>query len=271
MGAVSQHYGSAGIVERVLAAIPGSDRPEFGLKAPDLFRFDQLHGRELVATKEHAARLSPGTSDHVLDVGSGIGGPARYMAHTFGCHVTGVDVTPQFVAAASRLTEACGLSELVQFLEADAVKLPLEDAAFDAATCFYVGMNLSDKPAVIREVHRVLKPGGRLIWTEVVLAGDQPALYPLPWARDESASFLVSADDLEGHFDAAGFAFSVVDETEAVIEHARQRAAARQEPTAEQRDANQIIMGPDFAERRAMFIRCLTEGRLRSVLIDASS
>ena len=271
MGAVAQHYGSAGIVERVLAAIPGSDRPEFELKATDLFRFDQLHGRELVATKEHAARLSPGTSDHVLDVGSGIGGPARYMAHTFGCHVTGVDVTPQFVAAASRLTEACGLSELVQFLEADAEKLPLEDAAFDAATCFYVGMNLSDKPAVIREVHRVLKPGGRLIWTEVVLAGDQPALYPLPWARDESASFLVSADDLEGHFDAAGFAFSVVDETEAVIEHARQRAAARQEPTAEQRDANQIIMGPDFAERRAMFIRCLTEGRLRSVLIDASS
>ena len=160
MGAVAQHYGSAGIVERVLAAIPGSDRPEFELKATDLFRFDQLHGRELVATKEHAARLSPGTSDHVLDVGSGIGGPARYMAHTFGCHVTGVDVTPQFVAAASRLTEACGLSELVQFLEADAEKLPLEDAAFDAATCFYVGMNLSDKPAVIREVHRVLKPGG---------------------------------------------------------------------------------------------------------------
>lgn len=270
MGAVSQHYGSTGIVERVLAAIPGSDSPEFRLKAPDLFRFDQLHGRELVATQEHAARLSPGTSDCVLDVGSGIGGPARYFAHTFDCHVTGVDVTPQFVAAASQLTEACRLSELVQFLEVDAVKLPFENASFDAATCFYVGMNLSDKPAVIREAHRVLKPGGRFIWTEVVLAGEQPALYPLPWARDESASFLVKAPDLAGHFDAAGFTLSVVDETELVIEHARQRAAARQEPTAEQRDANQVIMGPDFAERRGMLIRCLTEGRLRSVLIEGS-
>ncbi len=190
------------------------------------------------------------------------------MAHTFGCHVTGVDVTPQFVAASSQLTEACGLSDLVEFREIDAVKLPFEDASFDAATCFYVGMNLSDKPGVIREVHRVLKPGGRFIWTEVVLAGDQGALYPLPWARDEGASFLVRAEDLADHF-AVGFTFSVVDETEAVIEHAKQRAAARQEITAEQRDANQIIMGPDFAERRAMFVRCLIEGRMRSVLIDA--
>ena len=179
MEAVSQHYGSTGIVERVLAAIPGSENPDFRLKAPDLFRFDQLHGRELVATREHAARLSPGALDHVLDIGSGIGGPARYMAHTFGCHVTGVDVTPQFVAASSQLTEACGLSDLVEFREIDAVKLPFEDASFDAATCFYVGMNL-DKPGVIKEVHRVLKPGGRFIWTEVVLAEGQSALYPLP-------------------------------------------------------------------------------------------
>jgi arsenite methyltransferase len=270
MGVVSQHYGSAGIVERVLAAIPGSEGPDFRLKAPDLFRFDQLHGRELVATKEHVARLSPKPSHRILDIGSGIGGPARYMAHTFGCHVIGIDVTPQFVAAASQLTEGCGLSDLAEFHELDAVKLPFEDASFDAATCLYVGMNLNDKPGVIREAYRVLKPGGRLIWTEVVLAGDQCALYPLPWARDENASFLVSAEDLANHFDAAGFTISVVDETEAIIEHARQRAAGRREISAEQRDANQIIMGPDFAERRAMFIRCVAEGRLNSVLIDAT-
>jgi len=170
MSTVTSHYGSDGIVERILAAVPDANN----LTARQLYPFDQLHGRELIATQDHAARLAPSSSDRILDIGSGIGGPARFLADTYGCSVDGVDLTQAFVEASGRLTELCGLSNKVRFHEANATKLPFADNSFDAAICFYVGMNIADKAAVIGQAFRVLKPRGRLIWTEAVLAGGDP-------------------------------------------------------------------------------------------------
>ncbi len=154
--------------------------------------------------KEHAARLAPSSADRILDIGSGIGGPARFLADTYGCSVDGVDLTPAFVEASARLTELCGLSDKIRFNEANAKRLPFADNSFDAAICFYVGMNIADKPAVIGQVFRVLKPRGRLIWTEAVLAGGDPH-YPLPWAVSPAASHLVDGETLKTLFVDAGF------------------------------------------------------------------
>jgi ubiquinone/menaquinone biosynthesis C-methylase UbiE len=130
---VKDHYGATDIVKRILAAAQHTDTYGSPLPADRLFPYDQLHGRELLATKEHAARLNPAADAHLLDIGSGIGGPARYFSSLFGCRVTGVDLTPSFVAAATELTGLTGLADTVEFIEGDVAKLPFDPGTFDHA------------------------------------------------------------------------------------------------------------------------------------------
>lgn len=264
------HYASAGIVERILAAIPYSVDGGAKLAPAQLFPFDQLHGRELLATREHTARLNAGAGQHVLDIGSGIGGPARYIASTYGSHVTGVDLTADFVAASKTLSRLCGLDNLVQFDHADATHLAYGDGKFDGAICFYVGMNLPQKQKVLDDVFRVLKPGGKLIWTEAVSQGDTPPHYPLPWAREPAGSYLSSREELEGMVKAEGFSIAATeDETTAHLELARQRQQSSATPPAGHMQANEVVLGADFAARRKNYIRSLADGHIASLLIDA--
>lgn len=268
MSNVTTHYGSDGIVERILAAI--SDAKPDKINAAQLYPFDQLHGRELIATRDHGGRLAPSPTDRILDVGSGIGGPARFLAATYGCQVDGVDLTPVFVEASGRLTMLSGLGDKVRFHEADAAKLPFADNTFNAAICFYVGMNIADKAAVIGQAFRVLKPGGKLIWTEAVLAAGEPN-YPLPWAVAPETSHLVDRDTLKTLFADAGFHIDeVIDETGEHVELAMQRASSGIIPSPAQRQANEIVLGTEFVQRRKNYIRSLSEGRLASLAIIVS-
>ena len=264
---VQDHYGATDIVERILAAVPWAKTDGTPLLAEQLFPFDQLHGRELLATRDHAAKLNPARGARLLDVGSGIGGPARYFATVFGCRVTGCDLTPQFVAAATELTRLTGLDDEADFVAADAADMPFEAETFDHGYCFYVGMNLPDRPAVLRECFRVLKPGATLLWTEVTSRAGEPH-YPLPWARDASGSHVDPVETLVRHFGDTGFeVLSVDDETQAHIELARQMKASGASPTADRHQANQVVLGPDFVERRVNYIRSLAEGALASTVI----
>lgn len=265
---VQQHYGSADIVARILAAVPW-DPGDPVLTAPQLYPFDQFHGRELAATQDHAARLSPDATAHLLDIGAGIGGPARYLAATFGCTVTGIDLTPSFVTAAQELTALCGLADKVDFAQGDAANLPFADAQFDHATCFYVGMNLPDKTSVFAQACRVLQPGGKLIWTEVS-AGTGTPIYPLPWAREPQASHVEPRDSLVAKCSDAGFMVDqVIDETDLQLELAQKIRASGQHPSDGQNQANAVVLGADFAERRRNFIQSMGQGLIRSTLILA--
>ncbi|MER9742736.1 MULTISPECIES: class I SAM-dependent methyltransferase [unclassified Mesorhizobium] len=268
MSNVTSHYGSGGIVERILSAVP--DARAGSLAAKQLYPFDQLHGRELIATQDHAARLAPSAGDRVLDIGSGIGGPARFLAETYGCSVDGVDLTQAFVVASRRLTEFCGLGDKVRFHEADATRLPFADDTFDAAICFYVGMNIADKAAVIGQAWRVLKPKARLVWTEAVLADGEPH-YPLPWAVSAAVSHLVDRETLKVLFASAGFQVDdVIDETGDHVELALKRANSGIVPSPAQQQANAIVLGAEFVQRRKNYITSLSEGKLASMAIIAS-
>ena len=165
---------------------------------------DQFHTRGILATSELAGAAGIEPSTRVLDLGCGIGGPARYLAATFGCKVTGVDLSPDFIEAATYLTARCGLSDRVTFQVGDALHLPFEDAAFDAVFLQHVAMNIEDRTALYAEVRRILATGGRFATYDLVLR-DGDVVYPAPWARDASTSFLLSEGDTRTALEQAGF------------------------------------------------------------------
>ena len=175
-------------------------------------RFDQFHsgGSEAVDRILPSLRLAPGMT--VLDVGSGLGGPARQVARSTGCTVVGVDITPAYVEAAQELTHAAGLSEQVRFFCSDIAAF--DQAGFDAAYTMHVQMNVADKKTYFSEIARRLRPGACLATFEVCLGGDVQPTPPLPWSLDGSDSFLATPDELRATIQASGFELDEwVDET----------------------------------------------------------
>jgi ubiquinone/menaquinone biosynthesis C-methylase UbiE len=265
---VREHYASPDIIDRLLVAVAEAGYRTDKLAPEMLYPFDQLHGREIAATREHVERLRLKDGMQVLDVGCGIGGPARYMAATHDVTVTGIDVVPEFVATARDLTQRCGLDARVVFDEVNALAMPFQDESFDAALCLYVGMNIVEKAHLCREIRRVLKPGGRLVWSEVALGPIGPALFPLPWASVPADSYLIPPQVLRQTFVKAGFhVVDFVDETERFIQ-TRSGPTGIAAPAAQQ-VANQVVLGANFVERRQNFIRNMMEGRLVSILVEA--
>jgi ubiquinone/menaquinone biosynthesis C-methylase UbiE len=259
---IQRHYGGAAIVQRVLTAVGDSGHDVNRLAAEMLYPYDQFHWRSLAATRENAAKLNLEASMHVLDVGSGVGGPARYMASTFGCRVSGIDLTEEFVTAATELTERCRLSDKVVFRQGDALAMPFSDASFDAASCLNVAMNIKNKAELAREIRRVMKPRGRLVWTEATQGPGGPPHYPLPWARTPDISFLVSSRELRSAIEGAGLRIvEWTDETEATRAVFTQTGRSPQ-TSASSMISNQVIMGDDFAERLNNFGRNVLEERL---------
>jgi sarcosine/dimethylglycine N-methyltransferase len=105
---VEEHYASEGIIARVLAALRKVNGPDVPITPETLAPIDHFHGKGAVATEELAAMLQPKARDHLLDIGCGIGGPARWIAAKYGCRVTGVDLTPEFCEAARELNTSPG-------------------------------------------------------------------------------------------------------------------------------------------------------------------
>ncbi len=186
----------------VLAA-RGVDVHELDLA--DLGEVDQLHLRGIEGTRELARLAGLHAGERVLDLGSGLGGPARVLAAEFGCRVTGVDLTETFRAAAEALTERVGLGDHVRFQRADVTDLPLDDESFDAAWLVHASMNVADKPALYAEAFRVLRPGGRLALYEIFAGPGGAVEFPVPWADDPSISFLARQSEVRGWLLEAGF------------------------------------------------------------------
>ena len=144
-------------------------------------------------------------SDHILDIGSGIGGPARYFANRFGCRVTGIDLTPEFCDVARHLTQLLQLEDRIKFEVGNALAMPCADGSFDGAYSMNVSMNIDDKSAFYREILRVLKPGGWLALSEIAKGEGVELDYPTPWARSASTSFLSTPEETRRDLLRAGF------------------------------------------------------------------
>ncbi len=202
---VRKHYGTASLVERIGDALRQAGLAERRIDWSDLTPLDQFHVRGLGATKELAAALNLNSDAAVLDVGCGLGGPARFLAATYGCRVTGIDLSQPFVNAARMLTERAELSHRVSFVQANALDLPFAAESFDDGWTQHVAMNIADRATFYASIHRVIKPGGRLAIYDVLTGDAGSPIYPLPWARTAEVSFLLTPDAMRSALANAGF------------------------------------------------------------------
>ena len=255
---VRDHYRATGLVERLKAALTTFGAEDELLAPQQLAAVDQFHTRGLAATAELASLAGITAEMSVLDVGCGIGGPARFLAAIHGCRVTGIDLSEPFVDAARYLTKRTAQTEQVLFQVASALDLPVGGGSFDAALLQHVAMNISDRSRLYREIRRVLMPGARFATFDVVLAGEAPH-YPVPWARTPETSFLLTSAATRDAVEQAGFAtLAWHDDTEAARAWAAQLRASGPPPTPNLG----VVMGPGFAHLAANLGRNLLEGRL---------
>jgi sarcosine/dimethylglycine N-methyltransferase len=255
---VRSHYRATGLVERLKAALTvfgPEDRP---IAPQQLAPLDQFHTRGLAATSDLARSAGVEADMAVLDVGSGVGGPARFLAGNYGCRVTGIDLSEPFVEAARYLTERTGQTRQVSFKTANALDLPFGDGRFDAVFLQHVAMNIADRARLYREIRRVLRPGGRFATFDVVLGGGDPH-YPVPWARTPDTSFLMTAAATRDAIELADFrTLTWIDDTEAAKTWFAQMRASGPPPSPNL----SVLMGADFPQLIGNLARNLIEGRL---------
>lgn len=266
MNEVAKHYTESGnLADRIAEALAKAGKSVDAVTAADLGAVDEFHIRGRKATLELAAGLALTPNSRVLDIGSGLGGPARTLAEAYGCHVTGIDLTPEFCAAARTLSAWTGLSDRVEFHEGDATDLPFPSRTFDAAVTIHVAMNIAAKDRLYAEAFRVLKPGGRFAVYDVMQGEGGDILYPVPWARDPSISFVATPDEVAALLKNAGF--RVVERQDSTEESgewfkAMAAAVAKSGPPPV---SLALILG---ADRQAMVqnqVRNLSERRIRTV------
>ena len=264
------HYASGDLLARLNAALAedGADPAHPSVEA--LAPYDHFHGRGLEATEEAAGLMRAGASDHILDIGSGIGGPARYVARRFGCRVTGIDLTPEFCAVARHLTRLLGLDERVKFEVGDALAMPFPAASFAGAYSMNVSMNIADKPAFYREIHRVLKPGGWLVLSEIARGAGGDVDYPTPWAESAGTSFLATPEETRSGLRDAGFHIAglknVLERTLAYATRSREAVARGEKPPQR---AVMLIHGEAATAAMANTQRAFFDGRIMPIEVLA--
>ena len=262
--AIIAHYAPRALVKGVLEALQAAGKDLDALTPDDLAPLDEFHSRGRKATQELAERAALRTGERVLDIGCGIGGPARFLAARFGCQVTGVDLTPEYCRLATLLAVRTGLADRVQFRVADAVALPFEDRSFDVGWMQHCSMNVPDKQRLFAEVGRVLRPGGRLVVYEVVAGSGGEVVMPVPWAHEASTSFLAPAAGLRRTIEDREFRVRDWEDATGEALEWFQKIVERMR-TAPPVLGIHLLLGPDMLTMSTNMMRNLEEGRIEIV------
>jgi ubiquinone/menaquinone biosynthesis C-methylase UbiE len=267
---VATHYAGTGrLADTIAESLARAGKDPGALTTADLAAVDEFHIRGRKATLELAEQMRLSARSHVLDIGSGLGGPARTLAETVGCRVTGVDLTPAFCEAAEALSAWVGLGDRVTFRQGDATALPFEGAEFDAAMTIHVAMNIAAKDRMYAEARRVLKPGAVFAVYDVLQGEGGDVHFPVPWARTPAISHLATPRRMRALLAEAGFVIeSEVDSTEesqAWFEAMAARLRKAGPPPVTFRE----FLGDDFPAMARNQVVNLAERRIRTVTFIA--
>lgn len=263
---VASHYaGGDNIVSAIAESLRKAGKDIGKLTTADLGTVDEFHIRGRQATLELARSLNVSADSRVLDIGSGLGGPARTLVETYGCHVTGIDLTQAFCEAATTLSDWVGLGDRVSFRQGDATSLPFADGQFDAAMTIHVAMNIARKDKVYAEAKRVLRPGARFAIYDILQGEGGDVLFPVPWAREPSISHLATPDAMQSLLANAGF--KMVDVQDSTEEGQRwfEAMAARMAKAAVPAVTFRTFLGDDFPEMARNQVANLRDRRIRTV------
>ena len=260
--AIDRHYGSSDLTERILDALREAGKNIENLRREDLSGFDEFHAGGLGATREMALFAEILPEDAVLDLGSGIGGPARTLASEFGCTVTGLDITTSFCDAARELSHRLNMGDKVEFVCADAVEMPLPSERYDAVWAQYSLPNIKRQRALFEQVYRVLKPGGSFVF-ETLCQGPAGEIHlPVFWAAEPQNNHIQTPADTRRDLIAAGLSeIAFEDVTEHVLIAARRRLASAQTQEGAAALWLGLIVPRDARVKMANSIRNSDEGR----------
>lgn len=259
---VAAHYADDDLDATFQRVLRGWGKGEGPLTPDDLAPIDQFHvgGQKATAGLAKVAAIAAG--ERVIDLGGGLGGPARTLARQCGCAVTVVDLTEAYCRIGAMLTARCGLDGLVTFRHGNALAAPFPDGSFDVVWTQHSSMNIADKRGLYAEIARLLRPGGRLALYEIMAgAAGAPPHFPVPWAHDPATSFLLPVAGVRGLLDDLGFREVIWEDLTA----ATVAATVGRPPTAAPPPGLHLVLGDDFLARARNMGRNLAEGRIALV------
>ena len=246
---------------RINQAMSDSGLNNKKLEIEDLFPIDQYHARGIGATKDLGKRMPITKNQKILDVGCGLGGPARYYAKEFKCHITGVDITPSFIEIGNNFNRLTSMSTMVDLYVGNGEKLEFEDEVFDGAYSQHVTMNISDRMKFFSEIYRVLKKGSFFAFTEHGLGPEGDPIFPLPWADNQEMSFLLPLENTNAILKEIGFINIKLIETGDKYIEGYEKLIQKQPKSEKPTLGIHVIGGSSMHERSINSMRSIKENR----------
>lgn len=267
---VANHYRHGGLIEAIAAGLQELGLAPDTVSVDDLAPVDEFHIGGRVATESFLDQLGIGPADHVLDVGCGLGGASRFAARRYGCRVTGIDLSREYVETGTVLNSWVGMGDSIRLAQADASALPYRDAEFDTAFMLHVGMNIAEKQALAVELHRVLKPGGALGIYDVMRVGEGELEFPVPWAGTAEVNAVAAPDEYTRALESAGFRVTAErNRAEFALEFFAELQAATAGAAGPPPLGLQILMGETTPSKVKNMIENISQGRVAPVELIA--
>ena len=232
--AISDHYTNGQLIDKIETAINKAGFTKETIKADDLSPVDEFHIGGRGATEHFFSNLHFKEQGNILDVGCGIGGASRFVATKYDCHVTGIDLTPEFIEVGNTLSEWVQMEKRVRLHQGSALSMPFDENLFDGGYMMHVGMNIEDKATLFKEVYRMLRPGASFAIYDVMRLDDKDLKYPVPWSTTSDTSSLSSPDEYKTHLKNAGFKIDIenncFERAVAFFKETKAKAETRSEP-----------------------------------------
>jgi ubiquinone/menaquinone biosynthesis C-methylase UbiE len=267
---VSSHYTHGGLIEAIRVGIASLGKAPETATVDDLAPVDEFHIGGRKASEDFLGQLGLTAEKHILDVGCGLGGAARFVASRYGSRVTGIDLTGEYVETGNALCKWVGLDERITLHQGSALAMPFADSSFDGAYMLHVGMNIVDKEKLGLEVARVLRPGSLFGIYDVMRTGPGELAYPVPWATSPDLSAVAEPERYKEALQAAGFAATAErnrrDFALAFFAELRAKTAAAGGPPPL---GLHLLMGKSTPEKVQNMIDNISKGRIAPVELIA--